>query len=179
LSVKSVTLLGALLIALSFVTFELLLDGPGSPHQGSKDHFLRRTLVDQESFATNATAPPIIEDIETELQYENDTIERDGDDYFNVSDRDVDEYFDITLYEGEHLDPVEDLHSLDDDEKIIQTDVSPNTKDSPPNTKEMMRDRSFQAKERALKDLKAACVPTVKYNHLSLEKVQLNGLTCE
>jgi hypothetical protein len=169
LSAKSATLLGALLIALSFVTFELLLDGP--PHQGSKDHFLRRTLVDQESYATNATAPLIIEDIETELQYENDTIERDDGDYFND--------FDTTLHEDERLDAVEDLYSLDDDEKIIQTDVSPNTKDSPPNTKEMMRDRSFQAKERALKDIKAAYVPAVKYNHLSFEKVQLNGLTCQ
>ena len=97
-----------------------------------------------------------------------------------MDDSNVDEYFDNT--QNEVSDAIDDLPSRDEDEKAIQIDsltIPSGAKDVSPNTKQMIRDRSLQAKEAALKDLKEAYVPIVKYNHLSLEKVQLNGFSCE
>jgi hypothetical protein len=167
LPVESVTLIGPFLIALSIVTFELMLD-IGTPSQGPNDHLRRRTLADQVvSLPNDATEPLVMADIETDLQYGNDTIQwgedakfEDNDAYQDersVDDSNVDEYFDNT--QNEVSDAIDDLPSRDEDEKAIQIDsltIPSGAKDVSPNTKQMIRDRSLQAKEAALKDLKEA-----------------------
>lgn len=231
LSMKSISFLGALFIAISVTVFQILgLGHPDASHQQR----LRRSLIDESrpgEIATSAALPFEVADDDSELTLDyNSTsknvkeISNDGSDlndnnnFHFLADNTDSSFIDTNPVEKEFVDPPgkdngkksdrlehdnpnqaeeddsadagDSVHSNDDagfddypqseDEEIYLSkergEVSNIDEYNTP-FKDALKERSIQAKEMAMRDLKTAYVPSVKYEHFTLAQPNLESST--